>query len=95
MIFDAFNFQEKKNFKKFAKTVSNKVDKVGEKAKKNLSRVNLHIGEGSSGKKDLDSSVDPSEERDRVSTMPSPLPNKFSIRELDKGRTTSRYSLQH
>ena len=76
--------------------MSNKVDKVGEKAKKNLSRVNLHIGEGSSGKKDLDSSVDPSEERDRVSTLPSPLPNKFSIRELDKGRTTSRYSLlQH
>ena len=79
--------QEKKNFKKFTKAVSHKVDKVGEKAKKNLSKVNLHIGDGSSGKKD--NSLHEDEERDRVS-MPSPLPNKFSIRELDKDRTTTR-----
>jgi hypothetical protein len=37
-------FQEKKNFKKFTKAVSGKVEKAGEKAKKNLSRVNLHFG---------------------------------------------------
>jgi hypothetical protein len=81
--------QEKKNIKKFAKTISNKVDKVGEKAKKNLSRVNLHMGDGSSGKKNsIDH--DTSEERDKVS-MPSPLPNKFSIKELDKGKNSHRY----
>ena len=73
------SFQEKKNFKKFTKAVSNKVDKVGEKAKKNLSKVNLNlIGKGSPDH-------DPSEERDHVSmTMPLPLPNKFSLREVEK-----------
>ena len=63
------------------------MDKVGEKAKKNLSKVNLNLIGGDSSKKD---DLEASEERDRVSmTMPSPLPNKFNFRDVDKERKAS------
>ena len=38
--------QEKKNLKKLAKSVTNKVEKVGEKAKRTLSKTNLNAKEG-------------------------------------------------
>ena len=37
--------QEKKNLKKLAKSVTNKVEKVGEKAKRTLSKTNLNARE--------------------------------------------------